>query len=114
MRIAPTLVVLLSIAVSGCTTASYGGNDAIAGTGATAGGDKKVGAKIFASNCATCHGPEGAGGGVGPSLRGESQRMNYETAASWIEDPEPPMPLLYPRPLDDQQVRDVSAYVQTL
>lgn len=78
------------------------------------GGDKKAGARLFAANCASCHGAQGAGGGIGPSLRDESRRMNFETLASWIEDPEPPMPKLYPVPLSDEQVRDVAAYVQTL
>ena len=30
------------------------------------------GAAIFASNCAVCHGPRGAGAGVGPSLRADA------------------------------------------
>lgn len=40
--------------------------------------------------------------------------MNYATLVSWIEDPEPPMPKLYPSPLSARQVRDVAAYVLTL
>lgn len=105
---------MLALVLGACTTASYGGTDAQAGSGATTGGDKKIGARLFSANCASCHGAQGAGGGVGPSLRDESRRMNSETLASWIQDPEPPMPRLYPRPLNDEQVRDVAAYVQTL
>lgn len=105
---------LLAAALSACTTATHGGNAVVVGTGATLGGDKKAGAAVFAANCASCHGPEGAGGDVAPSLRDESRRMNFETVASWIEDPQPPMPKLYPQQLSDQQVRDVAAYVQTL
>lgn len=105
---------MLALVLGACTTASYGGTDAPAGSGATTGGDKKIGARLFSANCASCHGAQGAGGGVGPSLRDESRRMSFETLASWIQDPEPPMPRLYPRPLNDEQVRDVAAYVQTL
>jgi ubiquinol-cytochrome c reductase cytochrome c subunit len=105
---------LLFLVLYACTTASYGGTDAPAGAGATTGGDKKTGATLFEANCASCHGSRGAGGGVGPSLRDESRRMNFETLVSWIQDPQPPMPRLYPTPLRDKQVRDIAAYVQTL
>lgn len=108
------LSAVLALTLGACTTASYGGNDTPAGSGATLGGDKKTGEQLFAVNCASCHGRQGAGGGVGPSLRDESRRMNFETLASWIQAPEPPMPKLYPSPLNDQRVRDIAAYVQTL
>jgi ubiquinol-cytochrome c reductase cytochrome c subunit len=108
------LSALFVLVLSACTTASYGETDAPAGSGATMGGDKKIGATLFAANCANCHGPQGAGGGIGPSLRDEARRMNFETLASWIQDPEPPMRKLYPTPLADEQVRDVAAYVETL
>lgn len=106
--------VALALAVGACTTASYGGNAVTAGTAATLGGDKKMGTAIFAATCASCHGAQGAGGGVGPSLRDESRRMNYDTLVSWIEDPEPPMPSLYPAQLTRAQIRDIAAYVLTL
>jgi mono/diheme cytochrome c family protein len=112
--IVPIAAALLAAATSACTTATHGGNAVVVGSGATLGGDKKAGASVFAAHCESCHGPQGAGGGVGPSLRGESRRMNFEAVASWIEDPQPPMPKLYPDQLSDQQVRDVAAYVQTL
>ncbi|HEX3672373.1 MAG TPA: cytochrome c [Candidatus Cybelea sp.] len=104
---------LLACALAACTTASYGGNGVDAGTAATQGGDRKAGERLFAANCASCHGAGGAGG-IAPSLRGESLRMNYATLVSWIEDPEPPMPKLYPSPLSERQVRNVAAYVLTL
>lgn len=108
----PGLLVALTLAA--CTTASYGANAVSAGPGATLGGDRKAGAMLFAANCSSCHGAQGAGGGVGPSLWGESRRMDFGTLVSWIEDPQPPMPRLYPRPLGDEQVRDVAAYVESL
>jgi mono/diheme cytochrome c family protein len=114
MRVFFWITVALLVAIAGCTTASHGGNAVMVGSDATQGGDRRAGASVYAANCASCHGEHGAGGGVGPSLRDESRRMNFETVASWIEDPEPPMPKLYPSPLNGTEVRDVAAYVQTL
>ena len=111
-RLALSLGTLLLIV--GCTTASYGSNAASVGPGATLGGDRAAGAAVFAQNCASCHGVQGAGGGVGPSLRDESRRMDFGTLVSWIEDPEPPMPRLVPGQLTKRQVRDVAAYVLSL
>ncbi|MBV9720060.1 MAG: cytochrome c [Candidatus Eremiobacteraeota bacterium] len=114
MRIFRAAAIVLILAAGACTTASYQRNAVTVGPGATSGGDRKSGSALFDSNCSTCHGPEGSGGGIGPSLRGESRRLNYDTLVSWIEDPEPPMPQLFPHPLSDAQVRDVAAYVSTL
>lgn len=71
------------------------------------------GAKIFSQNCAVCHGVAGAGGD-GPSLKGENQRKNFQQAQQWIMNPLPPMPKLYPGPLNRADVRDVAAYLETL
>ena len=35
-----------------------------------AGGDASRGGALFGTNCAGCHGPKGAGGGIGPTLAG--------------------------------------------
>ena len=77
-------------------------------------GDPKHGAVIFKQNCTTCHGAAGAGGGIGPVLKGEKQRKNYAAAIVWIENPQPPMPKLYPSPLSLSDVQDVAAYVESL
>lgn len=37
---------------------------------AAAGGDPTRGAALFATNCSSCHGQNGAGGGIGPTLAG--------------------------------------------
>jgi mono/diheme cytochrome c family protein len=115
-KMRPILVIYIALALqlAACTTATYERNAADVGPGATIGGDRDAGAKVFAASCASCHGVRGAGGGVGPSLRGESDRMSYGTLVSWIEDPQPPMPRLYPAQLDESQVRDVAAYVLSL
>ena len=82
--------------------------------GKTAMGDPKHGATIFSSNCATCHGAAGAGGGIGPILKGEKKRKDYNEAIAWIKNPKAPMPKLYPSPLSESDVADVAAYVESL
>jgi len=77
-------------------------------------GDSKHGEAIFSQNCSSCHGAAGAGGGIGPTLKGEKTRKNYDAAVAWIKNPMPPMPKLYPATLSESDVHDVAAYVETL
>jgi mono/diheme cytochrome c family protein len=77
-------------------------------------GDPKHGEGIFGQNCSSCHGAAGAGGGIGPTLKGEKSRKNYDAAIAWIKNPQPPMPKLYPAPLSESDVADVAAYVESL
>ncbi len=81
---------------------------------AAAKGDPTHGEAIFGQNCTSCHGAAGAGGGIGPKLKGEKGRKNYDAAVAWIKNPQPPMPKLYPSPLSESDVADVAAYVETL
>ena len=81
---------------------------------ATAMGNAKLGAKIFAANCAVCHGAAGKGGGIGPVLKGEKKRKNFKQAVAWIKNPLPPMPKLYPAQLSATDVNNVAAYVESL
>jgi mono/diheme cytochrome c family protein len=94
------------------TTATAAGASSM--RGAAAQGDPARGKTIFAANCASCHGATGTEGGVGPSLKNEKSRKNYEQTIAWIHSPTPPMPKLWPSPLNDKDVQDVAAYVQTL
>lgn len=79
-----------------------------------AAGDPKHGEAIFGQNCSSCHGAAGAGGGIGPSLKGEKARKDDAAAIAWIKNPKPPMPKLYPATLSESDVSDVAAYVETL
>ena len=102
-------------ALGACSPAVVAKSSTAGGTATTFGGDKAAGRLVFVANCASCHGATGIeGGAVGPSLRHESDRMDYGATVSWIEDPQPPMPKLYPQFLTEDQVRDVAAYVQSL
>lgn len=110
------LLAVLAVAASfaaGCSAVSETTTTVAAG-GAERTGDATRGAQVFALNCAVCHGTDGAGGTIGPSLRGERDRLDYSALASWVEDPQPPMPKLYPKFLSDQEVLDVAAYVYKL
>ena len=84
-----------------------------AAANANAAPDPHHGQAIFAQNCSSCHGAQGQGG-MGPRLIGETSRKNMQQAQAWIENPQPPMPKLYPGTLNAQDVRDVAAYVETL
>jgi mono/diheme cytochrome c family protein len=75
--------------------------------------DPAHGRTIFAQNCSSCHGVQGQGG-MGPRLIGEASRKSFEQAMTWIKNPLPPMPKLYPSTLGIEDVRDVAAYVESL
>ena len=77
-------------------------------------GDAAHGKAIFTSNCAGCHGANGEGGGIGPTLKNEKSRKNFEQTVAQIKNPKSPMPKLYPAPLNEKDVNDVAAFVQTL
>jgi ubiquinol-cytochrome c reductase cytochrome c subunit len=72
------------------------------------------GRAIYQAQCAACHGRDGTGGQVGPALRNESLRRTTAAVRAIILQPEPPMPKLFPVRLSASDVRDVSAYVETL
>lgn len=83
-------------------------------SGGAAMGDAAHGKQIFSTNCASCHGATGKEGGVGPSLTNEKSKKDYQATIAWIHNPQPPMPKLWPSPLNDKDVQDVAAYVQSL
>jgi cytochrome c oxidase cbb3-type subunit 3 len=107
----PAIVGIVAIVfASGCQTRSAESHSIYAGR--TYAGDLKNGEHVFDTNCATCHGAGGRSGGVGPSLIDENQRQDLARTIVWIENPDPPMPRLYPSPLDERDVEDVAAFVQ--
>jgi mono/diheme cytochrome c family protein len=72
------------------------------------------GRAIYLAQCAACHGRDGTGGQIGPQLRNEHVRRSYAQVRAIVLDPEPPMPKLFPARMTAADVRDVSAYVETL
>jgi len=97
---------------SGCV--SHQGTADAQYAGRSYAGDTTRGKLVFNTNCATCHGADGRAGGVGPSLIDESERQDLQRTIVWIENPDPPMPHLYPSPLSEREVQDVAAYVQSI
>jgi alcohol dehydrogenase (cytochrome c) len=72
--------------------------------------DAKSGRGAYANYCAACHGSKGEGG-VGPSLQGAKERLGFDLTLDRIKNPLPKMPRL---PLDEQTLKNVTAYVETL
>lgn len=100
-------------AVSGC------GRHAVRKAPATpqatvAGADLSRGKAVYGAQCAACHGQRGIGGQIGPSLQNENVRRSYQSVYALVRDPSPPMPKLYPSRLSRSELRDVSAYVESL
>jgi ubiquinol-cytochrome c reductase cytochrome c subunit len=93
---------------SSAASASAGAQPATSGAG-----DPVHGGQVFAANCAACHGATG-GGGIGPSLHGEKARKDTAAAIVWIKSPKLPMPKLYPSVLNEKDVEDVAAFVESL
>lgn len=78
------------------------------------GADLGRGKTVYEAQCAACHGARGAGGQIGPSLQNENARRPYRSVYALVRDPAPPMPKLYPARLSRSDLRDVSAYVESL
>ncbi len=51
---------------------------------------------------------------MGPSLRHEKSRKTFAQTKAAIQDPQPPMPKLYPAQLSGKELDDLAAFVQTL
>ncbi|HET7814209.1 MAG TPA: cytochrome c [Candidatus Baltobacteraceae bacterium] len=90
------------------------GSPARATPDVTHGTDVRHGKAVYEAQCLACHGADGSGGPVGPSLRNEHAHRSFESVRSLVSDPQPPMPKLFPSRLTEQDVRDVSGYVETL
>jgi len=112
------VLALLSVlsAVCGLAACSHqtGGSTRAAAVQTVLPANASRGRSIYLAQCAACHGRDGAGGQVGPSLRNETARRNDAAVQAIILNPEPPMPKLYPARMSQADVRDVSAYVETL
>ena len=108
------LIVIVAALGTGCAHGPAQSAGATAATASATFGNESRGAEVFRENCAVCHTANGAAAGVGPSLAGEKHRKDYGQTVAWIEQPDPPMPKLYPAPLSEKDVADVAAYVQSL
>lgn len=78
------------------------------------GADLARGRVIYERECSACHGVRGAAAEIGPSLIAERRRKSFAQVQAIVLDPVAPMPKLYPSRMTKGQVRDVSAYVESL
>lgn len=76
---------------------------------AGASGDASAGAALFAENCASCHGENGAGGGIGPTLAGND--ISIDDAQATIENGRGVMPADL---VSGRELVDVLAYLETI
>jgi mono/diheme cytochrome c family protein len=115
LRIAAVTFALLAAvcAATGCSR-HRAAKTASATATAIPGADLARGKAVYAAQCAACHGERGVGGPVGPPLQNESARKPYRSVYAIVLDPAPPMPKLYPSRITVSEVRDVSAYVESL
>jgi mono/diheme cytochrome c family protein len=72
------------------------------------------GGELFAKNCQVCHNASPDAARIGPSLANEGRKRTLAQIIRAIEEPDPPMPKLYPGTLSEQDVTDIAAYVKTL
>jgi len=85
-------------------------------------GSATKGKAVFEEKCAMCHFADSDAKKIGPGLKGISKRGTFtvnsnkvtdENLKNWIENGDSLMPP-FKDALDEQQIRDVIAYVKTL
>jgi alcohol dehydrogenase (cytochrome c) len=70
------------------------------------------GKALYLQYCGTCHGFHGDGGVAGPSLVDPKTRLDLDHFIQWVKNPAPPMPKLFPDPLNEQDFRAIFDYLQ--
>jgi mono/diheme cytochrome c family protein len=115
LRIAAVMFALLAtaFAAAGCSRHSAGKTGSAAAS-AIPGTDLSRGKAVYDAQCAACHGERGVGGQIGPALQNERARRSFHSVYAIVLDPSPPMPKLYPSRMTLGDVRNVSAYVESL
>jgi mono/diheme cytochrome c family protein len=115
VRIPAVTFALLAAACAAAGCSRHSGAKSPSTPAATVtGADLSRGKAVYEAQCAACHGRRGVGGQIGPSLQNENARHPYRFVYAFVLDPAPPMPKLYPSRLTQSEVRDVSAYVESL
>jgi len=87
---------------------------AVAGLAHAAGGDAAAG-KTKATQCATCHGANGKGGGANPAIAGMDKAKFVAAIADFKSGKRNnPMMGMMAKKLSDQDAADLAAYFATL
>ena len=102
---------------AGTTAATNGGGTATTAAATTAPAttakaNNVDGKKVYADQCAVCHGGDG-GGGVGPSLKGEQNKRSEAEETKIVTDGQNLMPG-FKGQLSADQIAAVVAYTRTL
>jgi mono/diheme cytochrome c family protein len=114
LRISAVTFALLAAVSAAAGCSRHGTAKNVSAPATIPGADLSRGKAVYAAQCAACHGERGAGGPVGPSLQNENAKRPYRSVYAIVLDPAPPMPKLYPGRITQSDVRDVSAYVESL
>src|SRR5207248_144188 len=75
--------------------------------------DVARGRDLYEQNCSACHGPTGEGG-TGKSLKSLHSRLTVDATIERLQNPQAPMPKLFPSPLGERAMRDIVAYIRSL
>ena len=109
--LAVTVLALAAGVASGCGGGGDEASTAPATTAATEpGGQVASGAQLFKSNCESCHGPNGAGGHVGPDLQKSSVAENLAQVEKQVRNGGGAMPP-FSDVLSDEEIDTVAQYV---
>jgi mono/diheme cytochrome c family protein len=71
------------------------------------------GRKIFMRYCSVCHGAKGEGG-FGPTLQGVFLNKGKDVIVAQIKNPRGSMPLMYPKPIDDNSIENILFYLKII
>jgi mono/diheme cytochrome c family protein len=112
------VLTLTALALAGGVASGCGGGDDEASTSpppattATETGDAQAasGAQLFSANCSSCHGPDGAGGEVGPNLQKSSVAENLAQVEQQVRGGGGGMPPVADV-LSDEEIDTVAHYV---
>jgi alcohol dehydrogenase (cytochrome c) len=74
--------------------------------GESAAASAERGADVYKHNCMGCHATDGSGI-PGHSLVDLKTRMTKEQLLAWVRDPKPPMPRVFPEPMESDDLRDL-------
>ncbi|MGW8568185.1 cytochrome bc1 complex diheme cytochrome c subunit [Isoptericola sp. NPDC055881] len=113
-RLAPVVLLLLALLVTGGVYAALAPSPAQADTASTA--DIETGKKLFQANCATCHGPNAEGTSQAPSLVGVgAAAVDFQVSTGRMPmQMNGPQARAKPRQMDEEQTAALAAYVASL
>ena len=108
------IVLLLGLIITGGLYAAFAPKNADAASGSTQAAS--AGHKLFLSNCATCHGLDGAGGDGGPSLVGVgAAAVDFQVGTGRMPLANPGIQAERGTPqFDSEETSQLAAYVATL